>query len=73
MQRKNHPIPKVETPPQTTRRRNLERKRLKCLGCGRMMVTDRCHHFCRVCQRRNRRGQYYLPKQTRIGVLGSAE
>ncbi len=55
--------------PDTTRGLNLERKRLKCLGCSRMMVTDRCHRFCRVCQRRNRRNQYHLPKQARIGVL----
>jgi hypothetical protein len=51
----------------TTRRLNLERKRLKCLGCGKVIVTDRCHRFCRVCQRRNRRNQYHLPRLARIG------
>jgi hypothetical protein len=28
------------------------RKRLPCLGCGKMMWTDRCHRICKKCRRR---------------------
>ena len=41
---------------------NRQQKEMTCLGCGRRIVTDRCHRFCRVCERRNRRGKYYLPR-----------
>lgn len=56
----------TEEESRSTRRKNLERKKLKCLGCGREIITDRCHRFCRVCQRRNRRNGYHLPKMGRI-------
>ena len=26
------------------------KKRLRCLGCGKMIWTDRCHRFCRRCK-----------------------
>ncbi|MBI2191741.1 MAG: hypothetical protein HYU36_07140 [Planctomycetes bacterium] len=58
----------TEEEARSTRRLNLERKNLKCLGCGRWIVTDRCHRFCRVCQRRNRRNQFHLPKLGRLGM-----
>jgi hypothetical protein len=29
------------------------KKWLACLGCGRMMWTDRCHRICKKCRRRN--------------------
>lgn len=58
----------TEEEARSTRRLNIERKPLKCLGCGRMILTDRCHRFCRVCQRRNRRNQFHLPKLGRIGL-----
>jgi len=50
----------------STRRLNRERKKLSCLGCGREIFADRCHRFCRTCQRRNRRGHFYLPKIGRL-------
>ena len=53
----------------STRRLNLERKTMKCLGCGREMRTDRCHRFCRVCVRRNRRAGYYAPRRVRLPDL----
>ena len=53
------------------RQLNLQRKRLKCLGCGKEMMTDRCHRFCRVCQRRNRRNGDHLPKIGRVGRMMS--
>ena len=31
----------------------LERKLLPCLRCGRMMMTDAAHRFCRKCRRHN--------------------
>ena len=51
----------------STRNLNLARKKMKCLGCGKEIVTDRCHRFCRVCQRRNRRNGHHLPKIGKIG------
>lgn len=51
---------------ESTRRKNLEKKKLRCLGCGREIYTDRCHRFCKVCQRRNKRNRYHLPKTGRI-------
>ena len=45
----------------STMARNLQKKRLPCLACGKVIVTDRCHRFCRVCQRRNLRNGYHLP------------
>jgi hypothetical protein len=59
----------TEEEAESTRRKNLERKKLRCLGCGREMMTDRCHRFCRVCQRRNRRNRYHLPKMGRIRAI----
>jgi hypothetical protein len=53
------------------RQLNLQRKKLKCLGCAKEMVTDRCHRFCRVCQRRNRRNGDHLPKVGRLGRMMS--
>jgi hypothetical protein len=47
--------PPEETLPETIRKRNLEKKWLPCLGCGRSMYTDCCHRFCRKCRRRRRR------------------
>ena len=70
MQRKNKPVPPEETGSQCTRRLNLERKKLKCLGCGRMMITNRCHRFCSACLRRNRRNQWHLPRQASIVLAG---
>lgn len=29
-----------------------ERKKLECLGCGKVMTTDRCHRFCDDCKLR---------------------
>jgi len=29
------------------------KKLLPCLGCGRLMFTDRCHRICKKCRRRN--------------------
>ena len=29
------------------------KKLLPCLGCGRRMLTDRCHRICKKCRRRN--------------------
>jgi hypothetical protein len=29
------------------------KKWLPCLGCGRVMLTDRCHRICKKCRRRN--------------------
>ncbi len=37
----------------TAEQPNMVRKHLPCLGCGEPMWTDRCHRFCRKCQRRN--------------------
>jgi len=33
----------------TSRHLNRVRKKLRCLGCGREMMTDRCHRFCNNC------------------------
>lgn len=35
------------------RLRPLEKKNLPCLRCGRMMLTDAAHRFCRKCRRHN--------------------
>jgi hypothetical protein len=56
----------------TTRRLNRKKKKFNCLGCGRPIHSDRCHRFCRVCLRRNLRGQFYLPRVGRV-CQGSAE
>ena len=32
----------------------LQKKELRCLGCGRTMWTDAAHRFCARCRRRNR-------------------
>lgn len=32
---------------------NRVKKIMKCLRCGRDMLTDRCHRICAVCKRRN--------------------
>jgi len=29
-----------------------QRKKLECLGCGKVMRTDRCHRFCDECKLR---------------------
>ena len=34
-------------------RADAAKKRLRCLGCGTWMETDRCHRICPKCQRRN--------------------
>lgn len=57
---------------------NREQKKMTCLGCGRQIVTDRCHRFCRICQRRNQRSKYYLPRTAvlrkgRAGEVRSGE
>jgi len=44
----------AETEVRSTLRLNRQRKKLKCLGCHRTMITDRCHRFCKSCSRRNR-------------------
>lgn len=53
----------------STRQLNLEKRPLKCLGCGQVFMTDRCHRFCSVCQRRNRRNHYYLPKRCSLARI----
>ena len=47
---------------------NLQRKKMNCLGCGRIIVTDRCHRFCRMCIRRNRRNGFYQPKTSAMSI-----
>ncbi len=37
----------------TTKQANEKKKRRPCLGCEKMIETDRCHRFCRRCRRRN--------------------
>lgn len=54
----------------TTRELNLVRKKMKCLGCSKMIVTDKCHRFCRVCERRNNRKRWHLP---RVGKVASRD
>tara|TARA_Y100000034_G_C6909379_1_gene423325 strand:- start:8976 stop:9347 length:372 start_codon:yes stop_codon:yes gene_type:complete len=47
------------------RARNLEKKPSVCLGanCTKMVNTDRCHRFCKNCQRtRNRNNEIGQPK-----------
>jgi len=39
----------------TTRDLNKQKKKRKCLGCGREIWTDRCHRFCETCSRKNSR------------------
>ena len=35
------------------RLRPLEKKHLRCLRCGKLMMTDAAHRFCRRCRRHN--------------------
>ena len=51
---------------QSTRRLNRERKLMRCLGCDRMIKTDRCHRFCRECRRRINRGGLRNPRTARV-------
>ena len=50
----------------SVRRLNRKRKEMKCLGCGKTMVTDRCHRFCRICARRNQRNRWYRRPRGKI-------
>ena len=34
---------------------NTQKKPLPCLGCGNVIVTDRCHRLCNGCGTRNNR------------------
>jgi len=34
----------------STRTRNMEKKRLRCLRCGELFWTDRCHRVCKRCK-----------------------
>lgn len=52
---------------ESTRKRNLQKKDLKCLECGAMMYnTDICHRKCRKCSRKNKKGNSGI----RIAKLG---
>jgi hypothetical protein len=44
--------------------RNVRKKRMPCLRCGRMIYTDICHRFCKKCQRANR--EAYAPTSYRV-------
>ena len=47
------------------RAKNLEKKPRPCLGnnCTNMVNTDRCHRFCKGCQRiRNRKNEEGMPR-----------
>ena len=37
----------------STLKANRQKKWLTCLGCGKRMLTDRCHRLCKKCRRRN--------------------
>ncbi|MDP6358276.1 MAG: hypothetical protein QF473_24370 [Planctomycetota bacterium] len=50
-------------------RLNDERKELKCLGCGKTIITDRCHRFCLSCKRRNKKAGAEL--RVKVGRIGS--
>lgn len=45
----------------------LEKKKLRCLRCGKTIVTDIAHRFCRKCQRANR--ESFAKRQFRSPVL----
>ena len=37
----------------TTRQANLAKTSRRCLKCGKLMWTDRCHRICIACSHRN--------------------
>lgn len=41
-------------------------KPLKCLGCDCIILTDRCHRFCKACLSRRSRSNSYLPRTARV-------
>jgi len=38
----------------SVRETNKQRKWLRCLKCGRKMLTDRCHRICKRCSEENK-------------------
>jgi len=45
----------------TIKERNLQKKWLTCLRCGKRIWTDRCHRFCRRCRTAIQRLNYRIP------------
>ncbi|MDP6358554.1 MAG: hypothetical protein QF473_25775 [Planctomycetota bacterium] len=39
-----------------------EKKPLPCLGCGKLIMTDRCHRFCKECSALNNGPRVRVPK-----------
>lgn len=37
----------------SVRQANALKRTRRCLKCGRLMWTDRCHRICKKCRRRN--------------------
>jgi len=35
----------------TIREMNLQKKKFRCLKCGRYFITDRCHRICARCKK----------------------
>jgi hypothetical protein len=51
----------IEKDDPSVRQLNRRRKKMKCLGCGKEFLTDRCHRICRMCRRRNNRNGNFIP------------
>jgi len=46
---------------------NLQKRRLRCLRCGRLFWTDRCHRVCKKCTE-DAREPFVRPVVTTVGV-----
>ena len=46
---------------------NLQKRRLRCLRCGRPFWTDRCHRVCKKCTE-DAREPFVRPMVTTVGV-----
>ena len=55
------------------RQDNVSKKWRPCLKCGRRILTDRCHRFCRKCTRGNNRVGTQKTAFHVSGELGSDE
>lgn len=56
-----HLINLTEEDERSAREGNLEKKKFRCLRCGREFLTDRCHRICARCHKANR-NKYQAPR-----------
>ncbi|MBM4037416.1 MAG: hypothetical protein FJ290_02785 [Planctomycetes bacterium] len=60
----------------TTRQANLAKTSRRCLKCGKLMWTDRCHRICVACSHRNEGlldDRAHVPHELRPWLRGIAQ